>query len=280
MRSRWEPSDGGVSFALPTLTRVVKWLLVANVTSFLFFELLGGWSWSSGSIDIALGQVLRWLELAPERWKEDFPLVPLWQLVSYGFLHGDVWHLLNNMLFLYFLGTMLEEEIGARRFMVFYSLALTLAGLAQLLFGLSLGHATPVIGASGAVLAVACAMATLRPSTRIILFIIPMTLRTLVLLFVALDVLRLVRELKGNPTGVASCAHLSGAALGFLAVRRGWIWRDPLAELDSWRERRAEDQQASDEERLDSLLAKINREGLRSLSARERAFLKRVSHRR
>jgi hypothetical protein len=63
-------------------------------------------------------------------------------------------------------------------------------------------------------------------------------------------------------------------------VRRNWIWSDPLAAVQAWRQRRVESRGATDEAHLDELLAKINREGIHALSPRERAFLKRVSERR
>ncbi len=267
---RWEnPSSAGVALAVPPLRGVVRGLLIANVAIYLAQELV---------LQDFFPRVLEWLVLYPLHWKSI--LLPVWQLVSYGFLHASPMHLVGNMLFLYFLGTMLEDEIGPRRFALFYGLGVVLAGLAQLVLGLALGQLNPILGASGAVLAIVCAMATLRPDTRIIFIIVPLTLKTVALIYVAGDLLRVVNELKGEASGVASFAHLTGALFGFLAVRRGWIWRDPLRELGGWRERLVEEHRASDEERLDELLAKIAREGIHALSAGERAFLKRMSQRR
>jgi len=263
----WEdpPDARGTSFSAPTATPVVKALLIANVALFVL---------QSFVLPEAL---IAWLALSPLHWLEGFPWLPLWQLVSYGFLHDNPMHLLGNMLFLYFLGTMLEQEIGPRRFLVFYSVSIVLAGACQLVLGLGLGQQTSIIGASGGVLAIVCAVATLRPTTRVILIIVPLTLKTVALLYVGLDLFNVLMQLKGAVSNVASFAHLSGALFGFLAVRRGWIWRDPMAAVEDWRERKAVDRRASDEEKLDELLAKINREGIHALSSGERAFLKRLS---
>jgi hypothetical protein len=130
------------------------------------------------------------------------------------------------------------------------------------------------------VLAVVCAMATMRPMMRLIFIIVPLTLRTVALIYVALDLFGALMELKGQGGGVAHFAHLSGALFGYVAAKRGWVWRDPVQEVDAWRERRAEEREASDEDRLDELLVKIKREGIHALSARERDFLKRVSGKR
>jgi membrane associated rhomboid family serine protease len=277
MRSAWEdpPESRGVPFAAPSMTRVTKALLIVNVVLFVLHTvLLDGWFPRTHAFLSSA------FALNPLQWQAGFPLVPLWQLVSYGFLHGGPGHLLSNMLFLFFLGSMLEAEIGARRFLVFYLLAIALAGACQLGLGLALGQAAPIVGASGGVLAVVFAMATLRPNLRILFLFVPLTLRTVALIHLAIDLLGVIGQLKGQGSNVASFAHLTGAAFGFLAVRKSWIWRDPLAAAEGWRERRTEARAASDEEELDALLAKINREGIHALSARERAFLKRVSQRK
>jgi hypothetical protein len=145
---------------------------------------------------------------------------------------------------------------------------------------MALGNLAPILGASGGVLAIVCGVATLHPRTQIIFILFPMTLKTLALIYVGIDVLRVIQELKGGVNGVASFAHLSGALFGFLAVRRRWIWRDPVQAVEDWRERRDEGRRVAEEDRLDELLAKINREGIHSLSGSEREFLKRASKRR
>jgi rhomboid family protein len=277
MPAAWDdsPETRGVSFGMPGLTRVVKALLIANIGMFVLqFVALDVW------FPRAFDFIKDAFSLVPERWIGGFPLVPLWQLVSYGFLHGGLEHLLMNMLFLFFLGTMLESEIGGRRFLVFYLASIAIAGAAQLSLGLALGETAPIVGASGGVMAIVCAMATLRPHARIIFIIVPMTLRTLALIYVALELFGAVMQLKGVDSGVARFAHLSGALFGYLAVRQSWIWRDPMAEVEGWRERRAEQRETGDEERLDALLEKINHEGIHALSASEKAFLKRVSQRK
>lgn len=277
MPSAWDdpPEARGVPFAAPTLTRVVKGLLIANAAVFVLqWVLLEGW------FPRAFEFVVEAFALNPRQWVAHFPLVPVWQLLSYGFLHGGPTHVLFNMLFLYFLGTMLEAEIGGRRFLVFYLVSSALAGACQLALGLALGQAAPIVGASGGVLAVVFAMATLRPGMRVIFILVPVTLRTVALIHLGMDLFGALSQLKGHASDAASFAHLTGALFGFLAVRRRWIWRDPLAEVEDWRERREHERGASDEAQLDELLAKIAREGIHALSSRERAFLKRVSQRK
>ena len=233
--------------------------------------------------------VQEWFGITPGLWVEWLPLVPVWQLFTWGFLHSleDPFHLLGNMLFLYFLGTMLEGLVGSRRFLVTFASGLLVAGIATLLVGfLTVGDQAPgryvtTLGASGAVLCIVVAMAVLRPDTRLIFIIFPITLRTLAIAYVGLNLFYFLLQIKGaGGDNVAYLAHLVGAGWGFLLAKRGWIWKDPLEKVEEWREDRDQARAADDERRVDDLLAKINREGIQSLTSRERAFLKRASKKR
>jgi hypothetical protein len=117
----------------------------------------------------------------------------------------------------------------------------------------------------------------LRPVARVIFIFVPMTLRTLAIIMVALDVLPILMRSGG---GTAHWVHIAGAAWGFLAARRRWVWLDPLEVLAQSRERGAQAAKEKDAERLDRLLRQISENGIHSLSRRDRQFLKRVSERR
>lgn len=290
MRRSWQDSPDSdfepqPQLSLPSMAPVTKALLWINGGIFLAFLLLG---LASGEMRDALYQIL-WLD--PGRWVQWFPLAPLWQLVTYGFLHSehDPFHILFNLLGIYFFGTMLERIIGSRRFLVLYLAAIVLGGVAQLTVELTssrgiydAGQGTLIdtyartVGASGGVLAIVVAAAVLRPNTRVIFVIFPMTLKVLALIFVGLD---LYRFLFGGAGGTAVVVHLAGAAWGFCAVRFGWVWFDPF----EWRRvrtvRRVREKQQSDQERLDQLLKQIHDHGMNTLSRGDREFLRRVSER-
>jgi membrane associated rhomboid family serine protease len=261
---------------LPRLTPVTRRLLVIHgavyFASFVLFLV---------SKDV-YAMLSRFLRLAPADWIEFFPFVPAWQLVTYGFLHDVLpYHILGNLLMLYFFGTMLEEMLGSRRFVVTY----VGAQLAGALFFLIPGVTgwTPretAIGASGAVYGVMIATATLRPRQTVFLLFIPITLQVLALFILGITLIHAALSLfgQGVPSdGVAHLVHLGGIAYGFVAVRLGWVNKDPW---QSVRRRRAVadvERAAADEARVDQLLEKIHREGMGALSRREREFLKRVS---
>ena len=72
-----------------------------------------------------------------------------WQLITYAFLHGNIWHLLFNMIALWFAGRIVERVMGTGRFVALYAASAVAGGLAQLLLE---GGTIPLLGASGAVL--------------------------------------------------------------------------------------------------------------------------------
>ncbi len=263
-----DPGNPGRSFS-PVSSSVTKKLLWANGIAFAvtvvfkwYFPKIGDPLWS-------------WLELHTATWYSGIPAV--WQLWTYGFLHdaGDPFHLLFNMLVLYFFGTMLEARVGARRFAWQYFTALAVGAIFHLAVAPVFGYSS-VFGASGAVLYTVIACAVLQPNAQVIFFFVTLPLKVMALLLVGLDIFNLMRP-GGSRT--ASDVHLAGAALGFLAARQGWIYFDPSVWWQARREQHVASVQATDAQRLDQLLERIHREGIHSLSQRDKDFLSRMSKR-
>jgi hypothetical protein len=104
------------------------------------------------------------------------------------------------------------------------------------------------------------------------------TLGVLALVLLAITVFNAALQLQGGwGGGVAHLVHFGGIVYGFLAVKTGILFADPVAVIERSRKIRAFERRQSDEEKVDELLDKINREGMTALTRRERAFLKRVS---
>jgi membrane associated rhomboid family serine protease len=270
------PRGGNAQFVWPSLTPMVKHLLKINAIVFLL----------SFVVYLAPGNgerlVVDALGLHPGIWRDFFPFVPVWQLFTYGFLHDmtTLGHLVMNMLMLYFFGTMLEGLLGARRFLVTYLGAMLAGAVLHLGYSMAIGSSAPAIGASGAVLGVVVATAVMRPNTRVILIFIPISLKVLAIGIVVFDVFNLVVGLKsGASDGVAHFVHLGGIVYGFVAVKRGWVWIDPLQRFQARRAISSEEKRQGDVKRVDELLEKIHKHGLNSLSTSEKSFLKRVSAR-
>lgn len=140
----------------------------------------------------------------------------VWQLVTYLFLHGGMFHLVFNMLMLFLFGSPVEREIGSSEFLTLYLACGVLAGLFST--ALALLSATPVsiLGASGAVYGVMLAYAVLNPNQIVTFWFIPMRSTTMVLI---LGGLALLFQVTGQRTHVAHLTHLGGLLAGFIYLR-------------------------------------------------------------
>ena len=226
----------------------------------------------------------------------------IWQLVTYMFLHGHLWHLVGNMLGLFFFGRELEAKLGPRRFLYLYFGGGILGAIGWLALG-ALGLYSldfPMIGASGAVFAIVGAYAALFPYrqvTLLLFFVLPvtMTARTLAIVF---GIMSLAMLSAGDR--IAHAAHLAGGIAGYLyamylasgSVRfsapswgRAQHARGGLQDLFArWRRSRFRvsrspdrDDRPVDWERVDQILVKIKMSGFSALTASERAELERAS---
>ncbi len=143
-----------------------------------------------------------------------------WQIFTYAFLHGGMFHLFFNMLGLWMFGSELERLWGQRRYMQFLLAGVLAAAFAQLLVCWLTGSRVPTVGASGGLFALLLAFGMLFPN-RVIMPLfppIPMKARTFVMVFGGLE---LGLGLLGS-SGVAHFAHLGGMVGGFLMIR---YWR-------------------------------------------------------
>ena len=139
-----------------------------------------------------------------------------WRIITYMFLHSltNPFHFVFNMLWLWWMGRPVEEEIGPRSFLTVYFGAGFVGALIDVIVSLT-GTPIPVIGASGAVYGIMVAFAMLFPKTPIMLFLLPpIEARYVVGGLIALDVLFL-----NNDDSVARFVHLGGALGGFLLMR-------------------------------------------------------------
>ena len=145
-----------------------------------------------------------------------------WQLVTYAFLHGGLWHLLFNMFALWMFGVQIENSWGSRRFAIYYFICVIGAGVVQAL--VMWGQPVPTLGASGGVFGVLVAFGMMFPNQRIMLLIppIPIKAKWFVIGYGAIE---LFLGVTGGQAGVANFAHVGGAVVGFLVIQ---YWRGKL----------------------------------------------------
>lgn len=155
--------------------------------------------------------LIQWLAFNPQ-----YPdvLIQAWRFFTYIFLHGSPFHLIFNMLWLWWMGRPVEERLGPRSFTALFLGAGIGGALLDIPLSLVFGSAN-VIGASGAVYGVMVAFAMLYPTVPIMLFLLPpLEARFVVAGIIFIDVLFL-----GTGDGVARIVHLGGAAAGYLIMR-------------------------------------------------------------
>lgn len=137
-----------------------------------------------------------------------------WRLFTYMFLHAGAWHIIFNMLWLWWMGRSVEQTLGPRSFTVIYLGSGVGGALLDVLFAQFLGI-NYVIGASGAVFGVMVAFAILYPRMPIHLFLLPpIEARYVVAGLIALNLLAL-----GGDSNVAHIVHLGGAGIGYLLMK-------------------------------------------------------------
>ena len=146
-----------------------------------------------------------------------------WQVVSYGFLHGNFNHLFFNMFAVWMFGTPLERSWGSKRFLTFYGVCVVGAAIAQLLVQLLEGGIYPTIGASGGVFGLLLAFGVMWPENRIFLifFPVPIKAKYFVLIYGGIE---LLLGLSRQMPGIAHFAHLGGMIFGAVLLYK-WGWR-------------------------------------------------------
>lgn len=146
-----------------------------------------------------------------------------WQLISYGFLHGDIMHLAFNMFALWMFGSDIERVLGTRNFAVYYLTCVVGAAIVQLIVAAVQGGHYPTVGASGGVFGILLAFGMIFPNRMVMLIFppIPMKAKYLVILF---GIMELYFGVTGREPGVANFAHLGGMAFGFMLLQR---WKRP-----------------------------------------------------
>ena len=189
---------------------VTQALLVANVAAFLLQMFAESFPLSNFAL---------WPLHIPAGVHASFQL---WQVVTYSFLHGNLMHLLFNMLALYMFGSDIERVVGPRRFVVYYFVCVVAAAIAQLGIA-ALGNSPPypTVGASGGVFGLLLAFGLYFPRRMVMLIFPPIPMPAW--LFVTLyGLLSLFLGVTGSYEGVAHFAHLGGMLGGYLMIQ---YWR-------------------------------------------------------
>lgn len=270
LRDEYEGGPGG--FRWSSTSAVVK-LIIITVVVFILQLLLTRTDGGSA--------ITQWLQLTGE---DLYSRGQVWRLLTYAFCHntGDLFHMIFNMLSLYFVGGFLLRMLGNREFVWFYCCSAVFAGICSVVYFAIRQQPADVVGASGAVFAVFGLVVMHYPRQKVQLFgAIEMELRWVLAIFIALPFL--MERLSNRP--VAHAAHFGGLLFAFLYFRghmRLSGWWDQFARRAAMKRRNKGKlkifappsvTESSLEAQVDPILEKISREGEASLTARERNIL-------
>lgn len=281
---------GGLRYQYSRLTPAEK-LIVINVGAFILLHLI------TFLFRLPNRGLAYWFEL-PDSFIV-FISRP-WSIVTYSFVHAGFFHLLFNMIMLYYTGRIFLNFFDARRFYSVYFLGTVLGGLffmtSYSLFPAFAFSAAPLVGASAGVMAVLIFICTYLPNLEVRVLFFNVKLWQLGLFFVVLDLAMI--PLNNNPGGRIS--HLGGALLGYWFARKAARGIDmgagfmklleSVQSLFTPRDRKAPMKtvyrgsgggskrikpEASDlyQRKIDIILDKISKSGYESLSQAEKDFL-------
>ena len=218
------------------------------------------------------------------------------EFLTYGFVHDphNIWHIVGNMLVLFFFGPPIERKYGKGEFLAFYLISILVGGLVWgIIHGFGEIHSVPMLGASGAITALVILFAFNYPTVQIFLYgILPLPAWVFGVLYVIYDAI-------GSAHGADSIAHevhLAGAGFAalyflvrlnltglFLSMKKTFGGKKNSGEgrVRVWVEKSPKSKDPLKPDRLmeevDRILRKINRTGEASLTDHEKAILRRAS---
>ena len=210
-----------------TYFHATLYLIAINIIVYLIVE-LSGYQFLFFYNDVFYRGTLREvLSLIPPLVNQGY----VWQFITHMFVHGNIYHLLFNMLCLYMLGTALERVLGSWEFLLFYFLCGILAGAFSYGFYVVTGNMiVALMGASGAIYALMFLFAVLFPGSRfMVFFVIPLKAPIAMLVFAAIEA---ILQITGADNGVAHLTHLAGIGLAWLYV----MIRFGLNPIKVWKE--------------------------------------------
>jgi len=144
-------------------------LIIVNVAVFILIQIYLAIFRLGGSVSEELPNTLFTLDTN----LTEFSHKP-WGLITSIFAHFDLWHLLSNMLFLYFAGKFFEQIWSRKQLLITYILGGIFGGIAEIavqsIFYSTENNGALVIGASGSIMAIFIAVAFHSPQTQLLLF--------------------------------------------------------------------------------------------------------------
>lgn len=228
-----------------------------------------------------------------------------WTLVTYMFLHADFIHILFNLLWLYWFGTVFIQELGLRKLLSTYLLGGLAGGILYVIFYnifpafSQVKGSSVALGASASVMAIVAATATYQPNKRMHLVLIG----SIKIVYIALAMFIFTSMVDFSVNTGGKIAHIGGAFMGFLIayyykqgkdITRGFeslmdriaTWFKPGKQKMTVTHKRSSNdieynsQRVEEQKEIDLILEKISKAGYDSLSAKEKELLFKMSNKK
>ncbi len=211
-------------------------IIAINVSVFILYQIVQLFSFFSGQTENSLLFYLFDESFLLPADLNHFIIRP-WTLITYFFTHQGFFHILFNMLFIYWFGRILSDLIGGKKLLSIYIWGGIAGGLVYLLIynlvSVYNSESSRLLGASAGVYAIVVGAATLRPSYKIyLLFLGPVKISYIALFYVLISFF----AIKGSNAG-GNLAHLGGALMGFIFIKelqRGRDLGSPIFKFFSW----------------------------------------------
>lgn len=283
---------------------VLNQIIIINVVVFLAFAVLNVFfifAQQGGTFEVISSYLMLPSNL-------DTLITQPWTIITYGFFHKGFFHILFNMLYMYWFGRIISEYLGQNKLLGLYVWGVIGGGLLYLLAYNVMPYfenqvlGSYLLGASGGVVAIVVGAATFQPNYAInLIFLGPVKLKYIAAFTVFLS---FIQSTGSNAGG--EIAHLGGALVGYLSIKqlqRGSDWSRPIVSVITWvkslfkpqpkikvsykntsrntsssktssrTERKAASKSKSDQAEIDAILDKISEKGYDALSKEEKQKL-------
>ncbi|MGI9533213.1 rhomboid family intramembrane serine protease [Lutimonas sp.] len=264
---------------------IVERVIIINVVIFVLTYLFNTLSFL---FQIDSNFIMTWFSLKPDF---DLLLFRPWTIISYGFLHAGFFHILFNMMILFYFGNLFLDFFNAKQFLTYLFLGIISGGFIYILSynflpGLKTQQ-TLLVGASAGVMAVVIGIASHIPQYSLrFRFIGNIKLLYIAVALVVLDVIQIPA---GNAGG--HLAHLGGSLIGFLLTHYLNQGKNIIASFESLFSRskkqplktvykntkqtnyQKKESKSEQQQRIDSILDKISKSGYDTLTKEEKDYL-------
>jgi len=266
---------------LDILGKIIVWMIICFAFPYILKTILF-------LFNIKTFSIIEFFQVSPSL--TDLIFKP-WSLFTYGFFHADLWHLIGNMIILYFSGRIVLDLFGKQNFLKIFFIGILFGSVTYLLsyniFPVFSGLQPPMIGASAGAMAMFVFLASYNPNYSFRLIFFDVKVIYLASFFIIMDIIQIPISNAGG-----HLAHLGGAFWGYYynsSLNKGketgnWLIKfinyinnffktKPKVRKVYNRKKYKKSENRVDQEKIDSILDKISKSGYDSLTKSEKETL-------